>query len=48
MRDVVITIDVWVPDLQRVPTKVMESKHTLERIVAAQTVGQSDIQDPLS
>jgi hypothetical protein len=44
----VITIDVWVPEFQWVSTIAMKSKHTLERIVAAQTVGQSDIQDPLS
>jgi LysM repeat protein len=45
-----ITIEVGVPDFQWVPTQVMKmkSKDTLERIVAAQTVGQSDIQDPLS
>lgn len=43
-----ITIDVWVAGVQWVPTIAMESENTLERIVAAQTVGQSDIQDPLS
>ena len=43
-----ITIDVWVPDPQWIPTIAMKSKPTLERIGAAQTVGQSDIQDPLS
>ena len=43
-----ITIDVWGSYPQWVPEIAMMSKHTLGRIVAAQTVGQSDIQDPLS
>jgi hypothetical protein len=48
MRDIVISTDVRVPKFQWVAAVAMKNKHTLKGIVADQTVGRSDIQDPLS